>query len=101
MNYCFSVRLLLKNFLKIFKNVKNIEKIHMNSEKIINSFEIKNDKSPDYLWEIFFSNLLITFWHYYAKYIALTSFMWLFFFQISIISRRIRKRDVYTPSASI
>ena len=37
----------------------------MDSEKSINSFEIKKDKLPDYLFGIVFTNLLITFWHYY------------------------------------
>ena len=38
-------RILKKNF----ENVKKIEKIHMNSKKSINSFQIKKDRSPDYL----------------------------------------------------
>ena len=32
--------------------------MHMDSEKLITSFEIKKDGSPDYLWEIFYFLLL-------------------------------------------
>ena len=50
-----TLRPLLKICQKIFKNVKKIEKIHMDSEKLINSFEMKRkDRSPGYLWDNFF-----------------------------------------------
>ena len=54
----------------------------MDSEKSINSFETKKDKSPDYLWDnCFFLNLLTTFQrYYYAKYMFLTSLIRLIFF---------------------
>ena len=73
----------------ILKNVKKIE-IHMDSEKLINSFEIK--KSIGYLiiyWAIIlFTDLLITFRHYYWKKIKVLYFFHIGdFFQIFIISR--------------
>ena len=37
------------SLLKILKNVKKIEKIHTDSEKLRNSFEIKKERSPDSL----------------------------------------------------
>ena len=41
----------------------------MDSEKLINLFEIKKNKSCIYLWDNFFRSLLITFrCYYYAKY---------------------------------
>ena len=45
---CFSL-----NF-KIMKGVEKIEKIQKDSRKSINLFEIKTDRSPDYLWDNFF-----------------------------------------------
>ena len=68
------------NFLKnsILKDVKKIENIHMNSEKSINSFEIKKRTSYLIMYQtiILFTNLSITFWHYYdAKWMFLTSLM--------------------------
>ena len=38
----------------ILKKVKNIEKFHMDSEKSINLFEIKKDRSTDYLLNNYF-----------------------------------------------
>ena len=43
----------------ILKNVKKIEKIHMDSEKSINSFLIKNDRLSDYLLNNYFVNEFI------------------------------------------
>ena len=58
---------------KIFsKTEKKIEKIHMNSEKLINSFGIKKSSGHLIIYGtiIFFGNLLITFQHfYYGKYL--------------------------------
>ena len=54
----------------IFINLKkNLKKIHMDSEKLRNSFEIKKDRLPDYLLNNYFFNyLLITFRYcFYAK----------------------------------
>ena len=51
---------------KKFQSKKKIEKIHLDSKKLINSFEIKKDKKEIkkhlIVYEIiFFTNLLITF----------------------------------------
>ena len=72
----------------MFKNVKKIEKIHMDSEKSINSFKIKKDRSPDYLCDndLFqhflnnFSSLLL------CKIYIFDFFNMVDFFQIFFIS---------------
>ena len=46
-----NVILTLENFQKNFQNAKKIEKIHMDSEKLINSLEKKKVRSPDCLWD--------------------------------------------------
>ena len=46
----FNVTLTLKKFQKH----KKIEKIHMDSEKLINLFEINKDSSPGYLCDNYF-----------------------------------------------
>ena len=38
-----TLRLFLKTFIKIFRNIKQIEKIHKVPEKLINSFEMKKN----------------------------------------------------------
>ena len=45
------LRSFLKIFDQIFKNVKKIEKIYMDSVKSINSSEIKKERSLDYLYK--------------------------------------------------
>ena len=51
-----------------------MDKIHMDSEKLISSFDLKKNGSPNFLLNNYsFCNLLITFRHYYyAKYMFLT-----------------------------
>ena len=63
----------LRSLLKIFKK---IEKIHMDSDKLMNLFEMKKRiVTRLFMGQLFvFGNLLKTFWHYYyAKYIFLIS----------------------------
>ena len=38
----------------MFKNLEKIERIRMDSKKAMSSFEIKKDRSTDYLWDNFF-----------------------------------------------
>ena len=48
---------------------------------------IKKDTSPDYLWDIFLSNLLITFRHYYYAKYAFVIFNTVDLFQIFVTSQ--------------
>ena len=61
---------------KCAKTYKKIEKIHIDSEKSINSFKIEKRIGHLIIYRtiVLFDNLLITFRHYYyAKYMFLTS----------------------------
>ena len=64
----------LPSLSKMFNNVKSIEKTHIESEKLKNSFAIKKDRSLIiYGSVICFGYFLITFrLYYYAKYMFLT-----------------------------
>ena len=76
-NSCVRCGILLHKNFKIFKNVQKIEKIDICSKKSINLFDVKKEKSPDYLWDNgFFRILLITSWcYYYGKYMFSPDFV--------------------------
>ena len=80
-----SVTFILQNF----KNVKNNEKIQMDSKKSINSFEMKIMIIYLIIYEtiIFFGNLLVTFRHYYYVKFVFYFFNMVNFFQIFVIQR--------------
>ena len=49
------LRLFAKIHKRTSKNVKKVEKIHIDAEKLINSSEMeKKDGWPDYLWNNYF-----------------------------------------------
>ena len=54
----------------------------MKTDKSINSI-LKNDRLPDFLYNNYFTNLLITFWdYYYLKYMFLTPLIRVIFLDI-------------------
>ena len=71
------------------KNFWKIEKIHMDSEKSINSFEIKKDRLPDYLLKNYFVYQFFN--NFSALLLYKINFLHFFdtgdFFQIFVISR--------------